>query len=288
MLSFWGFTYLRLFFSEMNQTNAAVLNAFSLSPNPTLLYLTPALKAVIYQARGTIDRRQGLVALLADVGLGKSTIMRYLLSDYSAREDVLTVSILTPQFTSTFALLKEVSATFGLPAKRSLSAQQDLLFEHLAEQFKEGKNVVIFIDEAQMLKDELLEGIRGLLNFETNEEKLVQVVLAGQIELKARLNSERNRPLKSRIHSYALINPLTDKEMREMIEFRCEKNEVQNPFDESAMRMIWDITKGIPRHALKICEKCVGYMELAELDHVLPEMIESAAQDAGVLEMIDE
>lgn len=272
----------------MNQTNAAVLNAFSLSPNPTLLYLTPALKAVIYQARGTIDRRQGLVALLADVGLGKSTIMRYLLSDYSAREDVLTVSVLTPQFTSTFALMKEICANFGLPAKRSLSAQQDLLFEHLAGQFQEGKNVVVFIDEAQMLKDELLEGIRGLLNFETNEEKLVQVVLAGQIELKARLNSERNRPLKSRIHSYALINPLTDKEMREMIEFRCRQNEVKNPFDAEAMAKIWDITKGIPRHALKICEKCVGYMELAELQHVLPEMIESAAQDAGVLELIDE
>ena len=76
--------------------------------------------------------------------------------------------------------------------------------------------------------------------------------------------------------------------MSEMIEFRCSQNEVKNPFDVNAMKQIWDITKGVPRHALKICEKCVGYMELADLNQVVPEMIESAAQDAGVLEMIDE
>jgi len=272
----------------MNQISPAVANAFSLSPNPTLLYQTPALKAVIYQARGTIDRRQGLVALLADVGMGKSTIMRYLMSDYEAREDVLVVAVMTPQFPSSFGLIKEICAAFGLPAKRSLSAQQELLAEYLATQYAAGKNIVVFIDEAQMLKDDLLEGIRGLLNFETNHAKLVQVVLAGQIELKARLNSERNRPLKSRIHSYALINPLTDREMREMIEYRCAQNEIDNPFDDEAMNKIWDITKGVPRHAIKICEKCVGYMELAQTETVTTEIIEAAAQDAGVLESIDE
>lgn len=272
----------------VSQSNLSVLNAFSLSPNPTLLYLTPALKAVIYQARGTIERRQGLVALLADVGMGKSTIIRYLLSDYESREDILTVFVPTPQFPSSFGLIKEICASFGLPAKRSLSAQQDLLAEYLAAQFIEGKNVVIFIDEAQMLKDDLLEGIRGLLNFETNHAKLVQVVLAGQIELKARLNSERNRPLKSRIHSYALINPLTDKEMSEMIDFRCGQLEIKNPFDDAAIAKIWDVTKGVPRHALKICEKCVGYMEFTESNEVTEEMIEAAAQDAGILELEDE
>jgi general secretion pathway protein A len=272
----------------MNQINPVTAGVFSLSPNPNFLYLTPALKAVIYQARGTIERRQGLVALLADVGMGKSTILRYLIAEYHARADVKTVAVYTPKFPSTYGLIKEICANFELPSKRSLAAQQDLLAEYLAEQYSNGVNIVLFIDEAQMLKDDLLEGVRGLLNLETNNAKLVQVVLAGQIELKARLNTERNRPLKSRIHSYALINPMTDKEMREMIDFRCNLVEMPNPFTDQGMTRIWDITKGIPRHVLKVCDKAVDYMNMAETNAVTLDDIEAAAEDAAVLEVEDE
>lgn len=272
----------------MNQINPASAGVFSLSPNPNFLYLTPALKAVIFQARGTIERRQGLVTLLADVGMGKSTILRYLIGEYDARADVKTVAVYTPKFPSTFGLIKEICQTFDLPLKRSLAAQMDSLAEYLAEQYASGVNIVLFIDEAQMLKDDLLEGVRGLLNLETNNAKLVQVVLAGQIELKARLTTERNRPLKSRIHSYALINPMTDKEMREMIDFRCNLVEIPNPFTDEAMAKIWDVTKGIPRHILKVCDKAVDYMNMAETDAVTLDMIDAAAEDAAVSEAVNE
>jgi general secretion pathway protein A len=263
-------------------------NAFSLSPNPNYLYLTPSLNAVIYQARGTINRRQGLVAILADAGMGKSTVLRYLLGEFDAREDVATAFITTPQFPSFYGMVKYICAEFGLEPKRSLIAQQQLLQEFLVEQYQQNKNVVIFIDEAQMLKDEFLEGIRGLLNFETNSAKLVQIVLAGQLELKKRLDSERNKPIKSRIHSYALLNPLTDKEMSEMIQHRVDLAEIKNPFTKESLDSIWDITKGVPRHILKICDKALDYLVLQETETVSVEIVEASAEDAGLFEVVNE
>lgn len=259
-----------------------ITDPFSISPNPNSLFITPNLKAVLYQARGTINRRQGLVALLADAGMGKSTIMRFLYSEFDARDDVIATFIPTPQFPSLFAMMKSISADFGIEPRRSLIEQTDLLQEFLALQYSEGRNVVLFIDEAQLLTNTILEGIRGLLNFETNNAKLIQVVLAGQLELKKRLDAERNKAIKSRIHSYALLNPLTDIEMRQMIEYRCKVAEIVSPFTAEALDRIYEITKGIPRHVLKICDKAFDYMHLNEADKVTIDYIDPAAEDAAV------
>lgn len=255
---------------------------FSISPNPNQLFITPSLKATLYQARGTINRRQGLVAILGDAGMGKSSVMRYLFGEFDARDDVTATFIPTPQFPSLFAMIKSICADFEIEPRRSLLEQQDKLQEFLVAQYTEGKNVVVFIDEAQLLSNQLLEGVRALLNFETNNAKLVQIVLAGQLELKTRLDAERNKPIKSRIHSYSLLNPLTEVEMRQMIDFRCQQAEVTNPFTDDALTKIWDITKGIPRHVLKICDKAYDYLALNEADQVTVEYIEPAAEDAAI------
>lgn len=257
---------------------------FSISPNPNTLYVTPLLKATLHQARGTINLRQGLVAILADVGLGKSTIMRFLFSEYDARDDVRATLITTPQFPSLFALIRAICADFELQRKRSLLDQQDVLQEFLSAQYLAGRNVVIFIDEAQLLSNELLEGIRGLLNFETNNAKLVQIVLSGQLELKERMSKPRNRAIKSRIHTYSLLSPLTDQEMRQMILHRCKLADIPNPFTDDAFDALWEITGGVPRDVLKICGKAYGYMQLNGTEEVTAEFIEPAAEDAGIYE----
>lgn len=258
------------------------VQAFSLSPNPNNLFITAALKASIYQARGTINRRQGLVAILGDAGMGKSTILRYLFGEFDSREDITATFLPTPHFPSLFAMIKAISADFGLDIKRSLLEQQRVLEEYLANEYQEGRNVVVFIDEAQLLKNELLEGIRSLLNFETNNAKLVQIVLAGQLELKTRLDQERNKAIKSRIHSYALLSPLNEIEMREMIAFRCKQSDIPNPFTSDALTRVWEVTKGIPRHVLKVCDKAYDYMTLSEASEITIEYIEPAAEDAAV------
>lgn len=259
--------------------------AFSLSPNPNTLFITPALKAALYQARGTINRRQGLVAILADAGMGKSTLLRFLYGEFDAREDVRATFIPTPGFPSQYAFVKSICADFDIEPRRSLLEQTDKLQEFLAGEYAAGRNVVLFIDEAQLLTNQLLETVRGLLNFETNNAKMIQIVLAGQLELKARLDAERNKAIKSRIHSYALLSPLTDAEMRQMISYRCQVAEIKNPFDKAALDRIYEITRGIPRHILKICDKAVDYMNLNESDRVTVEYIDPAAEDAAVIEV---
>lgn len=257
-------------------------NAFSISPNPNHLYLTDGLKSSIYQARGTIDRRQGLVAILGDAGMGKSTVMRYLYGEFDAKEDCTATLLPTPQFPSLLAMMKAICNDFDVPIKRSLLDQQNELEQFLAGEYTEGRNVVVFIDEAQLLSNQLLEGVRSLLNFETNNAKLVQIVLAGQLELKTRLDLARNKAIKSRIHSYAVLNPLNELEMREMIAFRCKQSDVKNPFTDEAMVRIWEITKGTPRSVLKICDKAYDYMALGGATEITVEYVEPAAEDAAV------
>lgn len=259
-----------------------ITDPFSISPNPNSLFITPNLKAVLYQARGTVNRRQGLVAILADAGMGKSTLLRFLYGEFDAQEDVTATFIPTPQFPSLFAMVKSICADFGIEPRRSLIEQQDKLQEFLAQEYTTGRNVVLFIDEAQLLSNQLLEGVRAMLNFETNAAKMIQIVLAGQLELKTRLDAEKNKALKSRVHTYALLNPLTDVEMRQMIDHRCKVAEIRNPFTNEALDRIWELTKGVPRHVLKICDKAYDYMNLNEVDSVTLEYIDPAAEDAAV------
>src|SRR5947209_15611948 len=158
---------------------------FSISPNPNSLYITPSLRAVIAKAKFTIDKRQGLTcAALGDVGLGKSTVLRYLYGEYAAKENVVTTLIPTPKFPSIFGMLKYICSDFDVDPKRSFVAQQDALQEFLLGQYQADKNVVPFVDEAQLLNNEQLELIRGMPNLETDKHKLIQIVRAGPRELR--------------------------------------------------------------------------------------------------------
>jgi general secretion pathway protein A len=110
------------------------------------------------------------------------------------------------------------------------------------------------IDEAQRLTGKQLELIRVLLNFETPKYKLVQIVLAGQLELKYKLLDPSKKALRSRIFAPSNLSPLSPSEMRRVIEFRCLKAGSLNPFTDEALQAIYNITSGIPRDVLKICQ----------------------------------
>jgi general secretion pathway protein A len=258
------------------------MTPFSISPNPLSLYLTDSLKAVVHKARSTIDYRQGLTCILGDVGLGKSTILRFLWAEYAAQEDnCKTAFISTPSFPSPFAMLKSICQDFGLEAMRSREAQKRLFETYLVEQFKTEKNVVIFIDEAQMLTNQQLELLREILNFETNTEKLVQIVVAGQMELKLKINRQQNRPFKSRIMSYSNLNPLSLEETREMINFRCKFAEAENPFPEKVIDRIYYHTQGIPRSVLKLCYELYELHRLGVLIFT-PDLVDETASEVAL------
>ena len=230
------------------------ITPFSVSPNPAALYLTPSLRSALHKVRYTIDNRQGLTCLLGDAGMGKSSLMRLLHLEYEGREDEVTVAFLTdPDFHTPNAFVRSICQAFDVPMRRSLQAQKTQFKDFIMEQAQAGKNVVLLLDESQGMDSETMEILRSFLNFESNTAKLLQIVMAGQLELRERLKMPRNKALKSRIVMYSLLSPLTPSEAKGMLEHRCLRSEIPLPFSDEVIDLIYATTGGVPRDILRIC-----------------------------------
>jgi general secretion pathway protein A len=134
-----------------------------------------------------------------------------------------------------------------------LQAQKTEFKDFIFEQASAGKNVVLLLDESQGMNYEVMELLRSFLNFESNTAKLLQIVMAGQLELRERLKLPRNKALKSRIVMYSLLSPLTLAEATSMLEHRCKLAEIEFPFSADVIDLIYVATGGVPRDILRIC-----------------------------------
>ena len=252
---------------------------FFISPSPTSLYLTASLQATLAKVRFALNKRQGLSTILGDVGLGKSSILRYLYAEYAAHETVTTTLVPTPTFPSEFAMLKSICLDFGLAPRRSLTAQLEELNSFLVEQYQAGRLVILFVDEAQKLKFKELELVRAFLNFETDRHKLLQLVLAGQLELKDRLQLDSYKAIKSRVFTSSLLSPLTLQETVEMLAYRCNFAQIQNPFSLPTVERIYELTGGVPRAVLTLAALCYEMMGMMGVSEVDVDLVESAASE---------
>lgn len=255
---------------------------FSISPNPSNLYVTPGIAATMHKVRFVIENRQGLTCITGDVGMGKSSVLRLLYGEYTSREDIVTSFIPTPSFVSDFAFLKGICQDFGLRPRRSLYDQEQEIKGFLAEKFGDNVNVVVFIDEAQRLKGPQLEMVRTMLNFETNQFKLIQVVLAAQLELRDKLKDPSKKALRSRIIAPSILAPLSPAETKAMVEYRCKSAGIDVPFPDSVIQRIYTIANGVPREILKICSVSYELMNVSGQRKVSLELLEEAVGEAVV------
>lgn len=255
-----------------------MITPFSISPNPSALFLTPSLKAAIHKVNYTIKNRQGLACIFGDAGLGKSSVLRYIAGAYDSEEDVVTGFITEPETSSPYAFVRGICQAFDLPGRRSLMDQKNSFKDFIFEQARTGKNVVMFLDEAQGLDSTMLETVRSFLNFESNKAKLLQIVLSGQLELRSRLNKPSNRAIKSRIIMYSLLDPLTLSETKAMIAHRCEMAEIDVPFSAEVIEQIYNEAGGVPRDILRLCANAY------ELSQLLGEDKVSAALVADIIQ----
>ncbi len=251
---------------------------FSISPNPLALYLTDSVRTVLNKVRFVVNDRQGMTVVLGDVGLGKSSLLRTLEVEFRERDDLITISLPTPEFKGSYAFARAICAELGLPMKRSLSDQLSALQEVLLKRFEDGKTVVLLVDEAQKLKPDMLELCRSLLNFETYEEKLIQIVLAGQLELRDALLDKKNKALYSRVFAPSLIAPLTLEETTGVINHRCQYYGIQNPFNYDSIRLIYTITGGVPRSILMLCAEAYAFVR-SNGKQVTPELIKLLSEE---------
>lgn len=254
-------------------------SVFSISPNPRFFYITPSVQAAIAKTQYVIRARQGLTTIIGDVGLGKTSLLRLLFNEYDDSPDFTAAFIVNPKQTSETAFLKAICTEFGVKTKRSQRETEYELRGFLIEEYRAGRNVVLFVDEAQQLKGPMFEQIRQILNFETDETKLIQIVLAGQVELRYKLTDRSKRALVSRIAVTSTMDALTPEEIGGMIDFRCTVAGVRSPFEPEAVTAIYNWSKGVPREAIKLCAMSVQYAALNELKVIPADLVEMAAGD---------
>jgi len=227
---------------------------FHITPDPEFLFLSPSHKAALGALVYGIEERQGFVALLGEVGLGKTTILR----SYLERVDQAQLKpIYLLHANLAFRdLLNTLCQEFGLEVTPEPVAETvNRLHQVLIEEYKQGRNVALLVDEAQHMPIETLEHLRMLSNLETSTQKLLQIILVGQPEFEAKLNDPTLRQLKQRLVIRATIAPLTAEESRDYILYRLAKvSTVDEPiFTRGALQAIIKQAQGTPRVLNILC-----------------------------------
>ena len=258
---------------------------FSTSPDPEFFYHSASHHTALKRLEIAIRLRRGLSLILGDVGTGKTTLSRALLQALKDENDFIFKMILDPSYKSEFQFLSCLLKMFNIePSFRSTLDFKEALEKYLFQKgVEENKTIVLLIDEGQKITQENLEVLRMLLNYETNEYKLLQLVILAQVELLPRIKQTRN--FMDRISLKYTINPLDENETKEMIEFRLAKAglSAQNKlFSEEAIKLIYRHTLGYPRQIARFChdalEEAVMKGHLAVNEEIVQSLI---SQEAG-------
>jgi general secretion pathway protein A len=256
---------------------------FSMTPDPEFLFLAPTHREALAGLIFTVMGQRGTAVLTGEVGTGKTTLLRKLIA--SVPEEKV-------QFCSVFStnvqpeeFLELIMIGFGLPVAGLSKAQQLLHFwEFLMDSDAQGKIAVLLVDEAHKLSAELLEEVRLLMNFETAERKLLQVVLAGQSELRDLMRREDLRQLRQRVSVRLDIVPLRPAEVEQYMRHRWHQGGGNGnfPFDRQAVDLVAAWSHGIPRVMNTICDIALLRAYTSETASIGPETVREAL---GVLEL---
>ena len=227
---------------------------FGVTPDSRYLYLSVAHGEALASLLYGLETGRGFVALIAEPGLGKTTLLFHALNQL--REKARTV-FLFQTVCNSMDLLRALLTGLGVKETRgSLIEMQLKLKEILVEQFRLGKRVVVVIDEAQNLDDSVLELVRMLSNFETSRAKLIQIILSGQPQLAEKIGSPELVQLRQRVAMFACLAPLSreDTELYINHRMRTAGYAFEAPlFTTGALDLIAQHSEGIPRNINNLC-----------------------------------
>jgi general secretion pathway protein A len=253
---------------------------FNLTPNSRFFFAsekhTTALDSLIY----AINQRKGFVVITGEIGSGKTTVCRTLLSKLDRHTHV---ALVTNTHLSSKDLLMTIMDDLGIEfrttSKAGLLSQ---LNTYLIDQLKLDNNVVLIIDEAQNLKPAVLEEIRMLSNLETETEKLIQIILLGQPELKQKLALSRLEQLRQRVSVYFHLSPLSHKETIEYVLHRLKvaSSSDRKYMTDEALELVYSFSRGVPRLINQICDNAflTGFVDECKVidEAIMKEVIEES------------
>ena len=255
-------------------------NPFTVSPNPRYLFVTRQIQKTLDELADGIEKRKGMVLLTGEVGTGKTTVINRLL--YWLRGQHMPAAFICSSLPEPSHLFDFISADFGVPfnpqAKGNGLAQvnQWLLERHCA-----GEIPVLIVDEAQGLPTNVLEEIRMLLNLETQQDKLLQIVLSGQPELDEKLRQPELRQLKQRITVRCKTEALTLQETHDYIQARLNIAGARgrSMFEFQAINSVYLYSRGVPRVVNLLCEHALINAYADEVHLVPAQVVEEIAHE---------
>ena len=252
---------------------------FRLTADPDFLYWSKQHARAKAYMESTIWLADGFVIITGEIGSGKSTLLQSFVADLA--DDIVYAIISQTQLTPK-QFLQSVLTEFGFkPFNKRKVELLDMLNMFLIEQYSNGKKVVLIVDEAQNLSKKVLEEIRMLSGIETHKEKILRIILAGQPELKATLDSPNLKQLVQRIRLRFHIGPLDSRETREYIDHRIAVagREPNDLFDDDTYDIIFRYSGGIPRLINTLCDTALLCAFADENSVVKDEDIMSAVEE---------
>lgn len=257
---------------------------FNLTPDANFLYPSRVHREVLAHLLYGINSRKGFIMVTGEVGSGKTTLCRAVLKKLGPNTDV---ALVLNSFLTEEELLKTINEDLGIPtAGKTKKELIDELNGFLLEERMKGRNVVVILDEAQNLSFPVLEQIRMLSNLETEKEKLLQIVLVGQPELRRLIASPRLRQLSQRITVRHHITSLSQTETSQYIYHRLKVAGATDNivFTSGALKEIHRFSRGIPRMINVICDQALlgGYVaNSARIDRKMIRAAETEMEGVG-------
>ena len=236
---------------------------FNITPNPRFLFYSPKHREAFNHLLYGIRERKGFVQITGEVGAGKTTLCRALLEQLGP--SFSTALILNPILNAD-QLIKSIAMEFGLEVGGMDRLETVAAINRfLLNEADAGRDAVLIIDEAQNLTNELLEQVRLLSNLETDDRKLLQIVIMGQPELRDRLNDPGLRQLRQRITIRYHLRSLNRNEVGQYVQHRLSISGAQQGphFTTPALWRVFNYAKGVPRLINALCDKCLlaGYVQ---------------------------